>query len=81
MMSGSSGIFGVDHKSRVGLDWRSYISLDPRFARPNDQRTLVADYTKAKEVLGWEVKTMIEELMGMMVEHDLSYATSHARAA
>ena len=35
---------------------------------------LVGDYSKAKEVLGWEPKTKVEELCRIMVESDLVLA-------
>jgi GDPmannose 4,6-dehydratase len=55
----------------VGLDWESYVRLDPQFLRPAEVDLLVGDATKAKEVLGWEPKTTFEELIRMMVRSDL----------
>jgi GDPmannose 4,6-dehydratase len=67
--------------ARSDLDWTKYVTLDPRFSRPTDRRTLVADASKAADQLNWTARTTIEELMGMMVDHDLCYATSHVKAA
>ena len=39
--------------------------------RPADIASLVGDPTKAKEQLGWVPETSFEELVSMMVEHDL----------
>ena len=57
--------------NRVGLDWQQWVSLDPNFARPNDPRSLVADASKAEAKLGWRASTTIEEIIAMMVDHDL----------
>ena len=35
-------------------DWERRVTLDPRFARPNDAPELVGDATRARELLGWE---------------------------
>ena len=55
----------------VGLDYREYIVQDPQFMRPADIDLLVGDPTKAKEKLGWESKTSLEELVQIMVEAEL----------
>lgn len=59
--------------NRVGLDWQQWVSLDPNIARPNDSRSLVADASKAEAKLGWRASTTIEELIAMMVDHDLDF--------
>ncbi|MBM3965039.1 MAG: NAD-dependent epimerase/dehydratase family protein, partial [Planctomycetes bacterium] len=56
----------------VGLDWRNYYRLDPRFARPADPENLLGDATHAKDNLGWEAQTSLAELAGIMVDHDLA---------
>lgn len=66
---------------RVGLHWQDWVSLDPSFARPNDSRSLVADASKAKEKLGWRSSTTVEELIEMMVDHDLQLLQVGERSA
>lgn len=58
----------------VGIDkWQDYVvSDDPNFLRPAEVDYLIGDYSKAKEVLGWEPKTSFEELVRMMVEADVN---------
>ncbi len=58
----------------VGLDYRDFIEIDPRYFRPAEVEQLLGDATKARTVLGWEPKTTVEELARMMVEHDLELA-------
>ncbi len=55
----------------VGLDWRKYVVVDPRFLRPAEVDLLVADPGKAREKLGWTPKVTFHELVRMMVDADL----------
>jgi GDPmannose 4,6-dehydratase len=55
----------------VGLDPERYVVQDPRLMRPAEVEELVADSTKAREVLGWEPRTSFEELVRLMVDADL----------
>ena len=53
-------------------DWKKYVqSNTPEFMRPAEVDNLLGDYTKAKEVLGWEPKTSFDLLVKMMVEADI----------
>jgi GDPmannose 4,6-dehydratase len=47
------------------------VSVNPKFYRPTEVDLLLGDATKAKETLGWEAKTSLEELCRMMVEADM----------
>jgi GDPmannose 4,6-dehydratase len=47
------------------------VSINPKFYRPAEVELLIGDPAKAKEILGWEPKTSLEELCRMMVEADL----------
>jgi GDPmannose 4,6-dehydratase len=55
----------------VDLDWQEHVVQDPRFMRPAEVDLLVGDYSKAREVLGWEPRVNFKELVQMMVESDL----------
>lgn len=55
----------------VGLDWRDYVEIDPRFFRPADVEYLRCDPGKAKRKMGWEPRVKFHELVKMMVEADL----------
>ena len=55
----------------VGLDYRDYVIQDPRFYRPAEVDLLVADPSKARQVLGWEPEVTFESLVRMMVDADL----------
>lgn len=57
--------------SEVGLNWEDYVEVDPQFIRPLDHHELRANYSKAEKVLGWKPETNIQQLIKIMVEHDL----------
>ncbi len=57
--------------SYVGLDYRDYVVVDPKFFRPAEVDILLADPSKAKRKLGWEPTVSFEELIHMMVDADL----------
>lgn len=57
--------------SHVGLNWRDYVVVDPKFVRPAEVDLLLGDCSKAKETLGWELNVNFEQLVKMMVESDL----------
>ncbi|MCS6286542.1 MAG: GDP-mannose 4,6-dehydratase [Nitrospira sp.] len=55
----------------VGLDWQSYVKIDPRYYRPTEVDLLIGDASKARTVLGWEPKMSFHELITMMVRADV----------
>lgn len=48
------------------------VRINPRFYRPAEVELLIGDASKAREKLGWEATTSLEELCRMMVEADLA---------
>lgn len=56
----------------LGLDPADHVRVDERFIRPADVDQLVGDASKAREKLGWAPEVTFEELIGMMIEHDLA---------
>ena len=59
----------------VGLDWQKYVKLDPRFVRPAEVDTLLADASRAKQELGWVPKVSFEQLVRLMVDADVERLT------
>jgi GDPmannose 4,6-dehydratase len=57
--------------SYVGLDWREYVKIDPRYFRPLEVDSLRANARKARERLGWEPKVMFKDLVRIMVDADM----------
>ena len=59
---------------KVGLgDWKPYVRHDAKFLRPAEVDLLIGDPAKAKTKLGWQPEVNFEQLVAMMVEHDLEY--------
>jgi GDPmannose 4,6-dehydratase len=57
---------------RAGLDWQAHVEIDPRYFRPSEVDALQGDPTRAKAALGWEPRVGFEELVGIMVDADLT---------
>jgi GDPmannose 4,6-dehydratase len=56
----------------LGLDWKLYVEIDPRYFRPTEVDLLIGDATKAREKLGWEPKVTFKQLVRIMVDADLA---------
>lgn len=56
---------------QVGLDWKKYVVVDPKYYRPKEAVVLLADASNAKSQLGWEPETSFEQLVRHMVDEDL----------
>lgn len=61
-------------------DTTPIIEIDRNLYRPSEVPYLRGNYSKAKRVLGWEPKTSFQELVRIMVEHDVNTAirTDHS---
>lgn len=66
---------GVDEKGIDVATGKTLVEVDPKFFRPCEVEQLLGDPTKAKTLLGWNpTKTPFEELVRLMVEHDMKFA-------
>ena len=54
----------------LGLDWRPYVEIDPRYFRPTEVDHLRGDASKARATLGWKPKVAFKELIERMVRAD-----------
>lgn len=62
----------------VGInDWQQYVEIDPRYFRPAEVENLIADASKARNILGWEPKVMLDGLVARMMKHDLEQHELH----
>ena len=70
---------GQEPKSLVG---KTVVAVSEDFYRPTDVVNLWGDPTKAKARLGWNpAKTSFEELVKLMVEHDIAKVAAEGAAA
>lgn len=60
----------------VGLNWQEYVSVDPAFYRPDESVQLVGSIEKIKTQLDWKPQYSLEQLVELMVEHDLKKLTN-----
>lgn len=58
--------------SHVGLNWRQHVESQPQLLRPLDIHTSVGNPAKAARLLGWQTETSFEEMIGKLVEAELS---------
>ena len=56
----------------VGLNMDDYLVIDPEFFRPAEVDVLLGNPGKAKEKLGWEPTTTLEEMIVEMVDADIA---------
>ena len=57
------------------------VEVDPQYFRPAEVETLLGDPSKAKQLLGWNPqKTGFDELVLLMVSHDMDYVRKGQRA-
>jgi GDPmannose 4,6-dehydratase len=54
----------------LGLDWKKFVEIDPRYFRPTEVDHLHGDASKARQALGWKPKVGFKELIEMMVKAD-----------
>jgi GDPmannose 4,6-dehydratase len=59
---------GIDaHSGKV------LVTVDPEYFRPAEVDFLKGDYSKARQKLGWSPRTTFEELVQIMVRHELKH--------
>ena len=54
---------------QLGLDYKDYVTKDPRFMRAEELKYLKGDCTKLRTTLGWKPEYTFETLMDEMIEH------------
>ena len=58
----------------VNLDWEKYVQTSEKYFRPNEVEHLLGDSTKARRELNWSPKTSFDNLVKLMIDHDLVLA-------
>ena len=73
---------GIDEKGVDVKTGRTLVEVSADFFRPTDVVNLWGDPAKAKRLLGWSpTKTPFEDLVRLMVEHDLELAEKEVEGA
>jgi GDPmannose 4,6-dehydratase len=63
--------------AHVGLRMEDHVVVDERYLRPAEVDVLRGDATRARQKLGWEPETSLEQLVAEMVETDLMRLKRH----
>ncbi len=66
--------------ARLGLDYREHVKVDPRFLRPAEVDTLLADPARVKADLDWQSRTSFQELVELMVDSEVERIRRQKRA-
>ena len=65
---------------KAGLgDFHQYVKHDPKFFRPAEVDLLIGDPSKAEKKLGWKREVGFDQLVDMMVQHDIAYETNRLK--
>ncbi|MEK7464447.1 MAG: GDP-mannose 4,6-dehydratase [Patescibacteria group bacterium] len=62
---------GVNEKGIDKKSGKTIFKINPMYFRPAEVDVLQGDYSKAKQILGWEPKVRFKELVKLMLESDL----------
>lgn len=60
--------------AHVDMDYKDFVDFDSRYLRPAEVDLLLGDPAKARAKFGWEPSTSFDQLVKMMVDHDLELA-------
>jgi len=63
---------GINEKGIDKSSGKFLVEIDPRYFRPAEVDILRGDSSKARAKLGWRPETTFDELVKIMVQHDLS---------
>lgn len=66
--------------TRMRLNWRDFVRIDPDLCRPAEVTRLQGDYARAERLLGWKPRTSFAELVNMMVDADVAALEKPARS-
>jgi GDPmannose 4,6-dehydratase len=62
---------GINEKAVTKVGREVIVEIDSKYYRPAEVDTLLGDYSKAKELLGWSPLVTFENLVEIMINHDL----------
>lgn len=54
---------------KLGMDYKDYVTQNPKFLRPEELPYLKGDSTKIRTELGWKPEYTFESMMDEMIEH------------
>lgn len=60
--------------SKLGMDWKKYVKIDPAQIRPCEVQELCGDSSKLRKNLGWEPKYNLNMIIDEMIAYDMKLA-------
>lgn len=63
---------GIEEQGIDQASGKVLVAIDPAYFRPTEVELLIGDATKAHTKLQWQARMDIDDLIGLMVEHDLA---------
>ena len=64
----------------VGKDWQCFVTIDEHLMRPTDIARNKVDPSRAARHLGWKAKSGMREVVGMMLESEISSLRKEGKA-
>jgi GDPmannose 4,6-dehydratase len=58
---------------KLELDYKNYVTQDPKYFRPEELNFLKGDSSKLKSATGWEPKYTFETTLDEMIEHWMNF--------
>jgi len=68
---------GLDEIAVDKKTGKTIVQIDEKYLRPSEVDLLIGDSSKAKEILGWEAKTKLPELLKLMIDEKMLKNTSN----
>lgn len=65
--------------SHLGLDYKKYVTQNPKYLRPEELPYLRGDSTKIREQLGWKPKYTFKEMMEEMADYWVNFFKQSGR--
>ncbi|MEM6890207.1 MAG: GDP-mannose 4,6-dehydratase [Pseudomonadota bacterium] len=62
----------------VGVSWKECVVSDPKLIRPLEPSQIIADPSKAKELLAWKPNVSFDEMVARMVKAQIARLKPHA---
>lgn len=60
--------------TKLDMDWKEYVKIDPKYFRPSEVDALCGDSSKIRNKLGWAPEITFEQLVDEMIENDMKLA-------
>lgn len=63
--------------AQAGLNWREHVVIDPELIWPTEIAISRGNPRKSREILGWQARYKMKEVVASMVEDELQHLKGH----